>query len=328
MTMITRRGCLAGAAALATPGVARGQTEEFVFGLPSTSLGAAMPRLTEELGLYAKHGLKVRLPVLETAAVAANALVSGSVKAIQAGPAELIAAQDKGQRIVAIGTAYAGLAQSLVLSKAAAAKSGVAPDAPLAARMKALEGLTIATTSATASATAALRLTAQRLGGVAVRFTYLAQPNFAPALERGAIDGYIGSAPFSTFGVVRGLGVLWMNGPAGEAPAEFRPANAGIIMAMRAYAESNPDAIRRLRGAYSDFSAMVEADPERVKAAIRKLHPDLDTESLDYFYRSESRAWRFQPVAVATMEHEIRFVRESGMNLTDPAGLNAAAMVL
>ena len=328
MMRMSRREWMASAAALAAPGIARGQEQEFVFGLPSTSLGAAMPRLTQELGLYARHGLKVRLPVLESAAVAATALVSGAVKVIQAGPAELIAAQDKGQKIVALGIAYAGLAQSLVLSKTAAAKVGVAPEAPLAERMKALEGLLIATTSATASATAALKLTAKKLGGVSVRFTYLPQPNFALALERGAIDGYIGSAPYSTFGVVRGLGVMWMNGPAGEAPREFTPANAGIIMAMRSFSEENADLIRRLRAAYADFTAMVEGRPAEVKEAIRKLHPDLDQQALDYFYASESRSWRFQPVTAEMMAHELHFVRESGMNLTNGDKLDPAAMIL
>ena len=138
----SRREFLIGSAALTMmPGLAAGQTPyPLVFGLPSTSLGAAKPRLAFEMGFFAKYGLQASLPLMESAAVTVAALVSGSVHAIQAGPGELVAAQANGQKVVAIASAYAGFAQSCVISKAAAAKTGVSPTAPVTERLKALDG--------------------------------------------------------------------------------------------------------------------------------------------------------------------------------------------
>lgn len=326
---LSRRTVLAGAAGLAFAGHASAQSgTEIVVGLPSTSLGAAMPRLTGEMGLYAKHGLQARQTLLESAAVATAALVSRSVQVIQAGPAELVAAQANGQKTIALGTAYAGFAQSLILSNAAAAKVGVAPTATVAARMKAIDGLLIATASATSGATVALKLAALKLAGVNVRFTYIAQANFISAMERGAIDGYIGSAPYSTLGVAKKLGVMWLNGPGGDLPAELAPANAGIIMMMREYADANPAVVKSVIAAYTDFSTAVRERPAEVKAVVARLFPELDQPTLDLFYASESKSWQFTPITVQQMAHEIRFVKESGTPLPNADKLDPVAMVL
>jgi ABC-type nitrate/sulfonate/bicarbonate transport system substrate-binding protein len=330
MLNISRREFAVGAAALAASSgrVAAQAPVEVMFGLPSTSLGAAFPRLTFEMGFFAKHGLQMRMPVLESAAVATAALVSGSVKGIQAGPSELVAAQANGQKVVAIQIAYAGFAQTLVLSKAAVAKIKVSPNAPVVERMKALEGLLLASASATSGATVAIKVAALKMAGVNVRWTYIAQTTMQTALEQGAIDGYIASAPFSTLAIAKGLAVSWASGPNGDLPVEYTPANAGIIMVMRDFAEANPDIIKRMMAAFADFCTVVEQRPDEVKATVARLFPDLDKPSLDLFFSTESRAWRVKgPPTVAQMEHEIRFTKDSGVNLPNPQNLNAAAMV-
>jgi len=286
-----------------------------------------MPRLTHEMGIYLKHGLQTRLTVLESASVATAALISGSVQVTQAGSGELIAAQARGQKVVAIGIAYAGFAQSLVLSKAGITKVGVSPSAPMAERMKALQGLTIATTSATASATIALRKAATQLAGVDVRFTYMTQPSFAAAMTRQAIDGFIGSAPFSTMAISKGLGQMWADGPKRDFPAESAPANAGILLVMRDYADANPDVIRRLRASYGDFAATVSQRPQEVKATIARLFPDLDAPTLDLFFESESAAWSFRQANVDEMAHELRFLKESGISLPGLEQLKAPDLI-
>ena len=313
MTPRTRRTFLAGVAALAAPSVARAQlSQEIVIGLPSTSLGSAMPRLSHEMGLFARNGLRTRLTVLESASVSTGALISGAVQLTQAGSGEQIAAQAKGQTVVCIGVAYAGFSQSLVLSKVSAKKTGVAPQAPLADKLKALQGLTIATTSATASPTFALRRAAANFG-VDVRFTYMTQPTFAAALERGAIDGFIGSAPFSTMSIAKGLGVMWANGPGREFPNEAAPANSGLLLVMRDFAKANPEVVGRLVTSFTQFAEMVVKQPDDVKAVVARLFPDLDAATLNLFYALESSSWAFRPVTVAEMAHDLRFIRESGV---------------
>jgi ABC-type nitrate/sulfonate/bicarbonate transport system substrate-binding protein len=319
-------GAATAAAALAKPAVAQ-TLQEVPFGLPSVSLGAAMPRLTAETGCFAKNGLVCKFTLLDSAALATAALISGSVKAIQAGPGELVVAQANGHEVVALATAYGGMAQSLVLSKDAAAKTGVLPTAPLVERLKALKGLVIASASATASVTVALKLAAAKLAGVDIRFTYIAQNTYAAAMQRGAIDGFLGSAPYSTLAIARGQGVSWVNGPKRDLPYEFTPANAGLVMAMRDYCNANPDIAKRMVAAFADFSRLVEQQPEQVKATIARLYPDLDRPTLDLFFAAESQAWRAPPPTAADMEHEIRFVLESGAQIPNGDRLKPAAMI-
>jgi ABC-type nitrate/sulfonate/bicarbonate transport system substrate-binding protein len=327
MKPCTRRTFLAGAATLAAPSVVRAQSsQEIVIGLPSTSLGSAMPRLSHEMGLFARNGLRTRLTVLESASVSTAALISGAVQQTQAGPGEQIAAQARGQKVVCIGVAYSGFSQSLVLSKVAAKKTGVAPEATLAVKLKALQGLTIATTSATASPTFALRRAAANFG-VDVRFTYMTQPTFAAALERGAIDGFIGSAPFSTMSIAKGLGVMWANGPGLEFPDAAAPANSGLLLVMRDYAQANPEVISKFVASYTQFAEMVMKQPDDVKAFVARLFPDLDAATLDLFYASESSSWAFRPVTVAEMAHELRFIKESGVPIPNLDAINPKELI-
>jgi ABC-type nitrate/sulfonate/bicarbonate transport system substrate-binding protein len=327
----TRRQLLVAGAAgvmatLARPALAQSPTE-FVLGLPSVSLGAAMPRLTAETGCFARNGLAPKFTLLDSAALSTAALVSGSIVATQAGPGELIAAQAGGHKAVAIATAYGGMAQSLILSKSAAAKSGVSLTAPVAERLKALRGLTIASASATSSVTVAIKAAAAKMAGVDVRFTYIAQNTMAAALQTGAIDGFLASAPYSTLGVAKGIGVAWVNGPKKDLPYEYTPANAGLLMVMREYCDAHPDIARRMIASFNDFGALVGAQPDKVKAVIARLYPELDPPTLDLFFNSENQAWRAPPPTAKDMAHEIRFVRDSGVPLPGLDKLDPAAMV-
>jgi ABC-type nitrate/sulfonate/bicarbonate transport system substrate-binding protein len=286
-----------------------------------------MPRLAAEAGAYARAGLEPKFTLLDSAALATAALVSGSVAAVQAGPGELIAAQAQGHEAVAVATAYAGFAQSTILSNAAAAKVGVPPSAPIAERLKALGGLAIASASATSGATVALRLAAEKMAGVTIRWVYIAQSSYAAAMQRGAIDGFIGSAPYSTLAVAKGLGVLWVNGPGGDLPRAYAPANAGLVLMMRPYAESHHDFARRLVASFADFAQLVQREPGTVKAMIARLYPDLDPKTLDLFYATEGRAWTGGVPTVADMQHELDFVRGSGLPIPNSDRLDPAAMI-
>ena len=331
MSIQTRRTFLATSAAVSAIALARpaiGQSlKEIPYGLPSVSLGSAMPRLTAETGCYAKNGLVCKFTLLDSAALSTAALVSGSIVATQAGPGELVAAQAGGHLAVAVATAYGGMAQSLILSKEAAAKSGVSPTASVTERLKALDGLTIASASATSSVTVAIKVAAAKMAGVNVRFTYIAQTNMAVAMQRGAIDGFLASAPYSTLAVTKGMGVNWVNGPGKDLPYDYTPANAGLILMMREYCDANPDIARRLIASYRDFSKLVGEQPDLVKAAVAKLYPELDQATLDLFFGSENQAWRSPPPTVKDMAHEIQFVKDSGTPVPNLDKLDPTAMV-
>ena len=190
--------------------------------LSSTAFGASGLPIAKELGLFEKNGLKAKLIVMDSASSAVTALISGGVIGAQAGTGELVATRARGQHIVTISDLYRGYTGSLILATSVAKGLGVSPDAPVAQRLKALDGLLIATPSATSGYTITFRKAMESVGAK-IRFTYMAQPAMGAALQTNAIQGMISAAPIWNQSVANGAGVLWINGPRGELPPDTVP---------------------------------------------------------------------------------------------------------
>jgi ABC-type nitrate/sulfonate/bicarbonate transport system substrate-binding protein len=299
---------------------------EITIGLSSATFGTAAARIAKEMGLYEKHGLDARFMVMDNSGVATSAVISGSLKLALSGPGDLVAAQARGQKVVVVANTFAGSSGTLVLSRKVADRLGVSPSAPVMARLKALDGLVIATTGAAGATSVSFR-TATRAAGATMRYTYMAQPAMVAALENGAIDGYVASAPIWAPPVIKGFGVVWISGPRGDLPAEFIPASSGHMQAMRDFAAANPDLMRSLVAIFSDVAKAVEERPAEVKAIVAKLFPDLDGPTLDLLFAAESRAWMVRPPTVEEMAHEIAFVKAAGNPVPGIDGIDPAAML-
>lgn len=316
---------LVAAAVMALATSAKAAPLEFSIGLGSASFATVAARIAGELGLFEKHGLAARFIVMDSASAATTALIASSVAGAVSGPGELVVAQARGQKVVAVANTYAGLSGSLVLSKAVADRLGVSPAAPVAERLKALEGLTIGVPSATGAYTVAFRSAARDVGAN-VRFAYMAQPAMVAALESGAIQGYVGGAPFWALPVVKGSGVLWISGPKAELPAANMPVSSSNLQIMRGYAEAHPDVARDLAAVFDDLGQALDTQPAAVKAIVARLYPDLDRPTLELLFAAESPAWKTKAPTTADMVREIAFVKLSGVTLPqadslDPAGL-------
>jgi ABC-type nitrate/sulfonate/bicarbonate transport system substrate-binding protein len=315
-------------AVAATAGLSFGQSpREITIGLASTSFATAAPRIAKELGLFEKHGLSPKFIVLESANAATAALIAKSVDSAVSGPGEIVAAHARGQKVVAIANNYIGFSGSVVLSKAAADKLGVSPTASVAARLKALDGLLIASPSATGAYTVALK-GATAAAGVNVRFTYMGQPAMLAALDSGAIQGFVGGAPFWAAPVLKGSGVLWISGPRGELPAEFSPISISHTQVLRSFAEANPALVKQLAEVFNDLTKAIDERPADVKAAVAKLYPNLDAATLDLLVTAEARAWRARPLSAKDMVHDIAFMKMSGTSIPQLDSLDPAAMLL
>lgn len=300
---------------------------EVSIGLSSTSFAPAPARLADQMGIFAKHGLAPKFVMTDSGSAATAALLSNSVDAIVGGPGEHVAAVARGQDIVAVANVYQGLAGSLILSKAAVEKIGVAPDAPVPERLRALDGLLIGSPSATSSYTVAVRSAAESEGAT-IRSTYMAQTVTPGAMEKGAIDGFIAGAPIWSVPVVGGNGVLWLSGPAGDFPPQFAPASSTSIQMTRPTAEANPDLVEGFRNVFADFVAAVKERPEEVKAAVAAFYPDLTPETIDLLFEGEAVAWAANPLTVEDMQHEIDFVKTGGANIPGLDQIDPASMLL
>ncbi len=303
------------------------QAKPVSIGLAGQSMIASIPRFAKEMGLFEKRGVNVNFVMMDSANATATALIAGSIDYAFSGPGELITARARGRELVAIANTYGGLGGSLVLSKAAADKAGVPANAPIQARLKALNGLTIAAPSAT-SAFAITYKAAATAAGADVKFTYMAQTAMPAALESGAISGYVGSAPFWAYPLLNGKGVMWINGPKSELPAELRPRSNSVLLTTRATARANPETVKSLVAVFNDFIEAIDKRPAEVKAAITKVIPNLDAATLDMLFATESAAWKAKPLTAADIVHEINYVKASGVNLPQIDSVDPASLIL
>jgi ABC-type nitrate/sulfonate/bicarbonate transport system substrate-binding protein len=326
ISSVLRAGLLTVAIA-STAGAAFGQqAHEVTVGLGSGSLVAAGPRIAQQMGFFAKHGIDAKFSIMDSANAATTAIISKSLNVAVSGPGELVVAQGRGQKVVAIANTYGGLGASLVLAKPVAEKLKLSPNAPVAERLKALDGLVLGSTTATSAYTVALKGAAQAVGAT-IRFAYMTQPAMPAALESGAIQGFFTSAPFWAIPVIKGTGVVILSGPKGEMPADNSPTSSASMQVMRDYAEANPEIIKGLVGGYAEFQKAIDERPADIKAAMAKLYPDLDAQMLDLLFASESVAWKAKPSTAQDMAREIAFVKSIGTALPQIDGVDPASMI-
>jgi ABC-type nitrate/sulfonate/bicarbonate transport system substrate-binding protein len=306
-----RIGALAVALALTSGLAAAEEKTDIQIGLASGGFATVAPRLCKELGLYDKYGLTPRFVIMDSASATTTAIISRSIPVGLSGPGELVVAQAKGIDIVAISNAYGGMGGVLTLSNAAAAKAGVSPAASAQERLKALDGLLIASTTPTSSWTLSFKSAAEA-AGAKVRFTFMAQTAMQAAMEAGSVDGFVSGAPYWAGPVLQKTGVVWVSGPKGDLPFATRPAASGDFQAMRSYAEANPKVIAGVVGAHKDLAEVIKTRPDDVIAALEKIYPELDKDTIKVLFESERIGWSAGELTVDDMKHEIQFIKMAG----------------
>jgi ABC-type nitrate/sulfonate/bicarbonate transport system substrate-binding protein len=312
--------------AATTFSVAAQDLRKVTIGVASTSISGGVARIAKEMGLFEKHGLSAAISAMDSGAVATAALLSGSLDFSSGGGSEVVVAQARGQKLVSVLPLYGGFGAVLVLAKSVAGKLSVAPNAPALDRIKALDGLIIATPAASATPTFALKPSAEALG-VKVRFTYMNFQAMSAALESGAIQGFVASAPFYAVPVIKGSGIIWLRGQKGDFPPENTPQNYSVLNTRLDYALANPEVIARIRAVFADFARAADERPGDIKAAIGRLFPDLDAKMLDLLFETELPGFKTTPLTREHLSHEIGFVKRTGQ-LPNVDKLDPEAMML
>ena len=300
------------------------ELQKVTLAMSSASIPGATARIADELGLFSKHGIEATIRAMDNGSMATSALVSGSVDFITDGASDMILAQARGQQVVALTTTYHGPAAVLVLSNSAAARAGVAPNASIHDRLKALNGITIASPSATSPFTVSIRSSAET-AGAKINLTYMTQPSMVAALQTGAIDGFMASAPFYVAPPRGGFGVIWINGPKGEFPVA--PANSTLLLTMRDVAAAHPELVDRLIAVFLDFGREVAAHPAAVKAAIARLNPTVDPATVDMVFDTEASGFAVGKLTVGEIDHDITFMKGSGISAPGLDTLRAVDMM-
>lgn len=238
----------------------------------------------QDAGYFKAEGLDVEQIATRGGGPDMTALISGDVHFnLGVGVYEINALLSK-RKLVNVLNMEKRSSIGVVLSKAAAAKAGVSPDAPLKARAAALKGLRIGMTRPGSLTDKEIRHLMD-IGGLkkgAVQIVAIGGPTtMLAALERGQLDGFAISVPNDRIAVEKGLAVQWVDNPAGDDPS-IDPFLMSSLVTTPEMVKQHPKLVRSmvkaLRHAIADI---IEKPPAGIRKVIQKRYAKFDAHTLD-----------------------------------------------
>ena len=213
-------------------------SEEIILADPAFSLTFSAGYIATDLGLWEKHGIKMKT-VSITGIGAINSVISGSSHFAQASASSFGRASARGQKLVAIAATIDRPFAQLILRKDIAQAGGFDPKAPLAKRAALLKGHTVAVNSINSMIHAYVRLLASRAGmnPEEVRVAPMAPNSMLAAFQSKQIDGFAMSLPWPLVPVQGGEATLIASGPDGD-PDDMIPFGHNLIVTARTPARS------------------------------------------------------------------------------------------
>jgi ABC-type nitrate/sulfonate/bicarbonate transport system substrate-binding protein len=298
--------------------------EQAVVTLSSTSYANAAIFMAEKLGLFAKHGVALKLVVVDSGSLAVSALLSGSAQYTASGVSDALAAAAHGQSLKLVANVYHGLSGSVIIGKAAAQRLGLSEKSPLDARRKALVGLSVAIPSATSSYVPPT-VGAAMLAGGKPDLVYMAQPTMVAALQAGAVQAIMCGSPFWEPAVTGGFGSILLDGPAGEFPADDAPVSTTALITTGDHVRSDPAQVKAVQAALADLADLIRSDPQRAEAGLAQAYPKLDSATLTLGFKRNSANWAHPGFDAADVQHELAIMMKNrpmpGLNAVKPQDL-------
>ncbi|MBS7700247.1 MULTISPECIES: ABC transporter substrate-binding protein [unclassified Chelatococcus] len=244
--------------------------------------------------IFADKGLTLKLTDLHGQSPnCIAALLSKAADLCQVGTTTGTDAIAEGADLVAIA-AVSGPNAEVILSADSVAKLGVAANAPINDRIRALKGLRLVT-SAPGSAIYTLTDAMLQTVGLSiadVKYRTLAEvPAMIESIRNNQIDGavwVIGSlAPL----LVEGKGVRWISLARGDVE-KYSGLPFVTVFARRDWAEANPELVSRIQAAYAEAIRRLRDNPETSSRLIKdKFFPDMEQALWDDGYAQAREAF-------------------------------------
>lgn len=267
-------------AGVALAAAAPSQAEVVKFGSASySSISGQILAASLDPEIFGAHGIALELVDLRGSSVnCLTALISASVDVCQVGTTTGMDAIAEGAPLKAVAV-VSGPTNEVILSAKTADTLGVAPDAPVADRLRALAGLRIASAPPGSAHHTTL---AYMLGTVGLS---VADLQFQPLVDTVAmmesirhdqLDGALWSA-----GDLGGLlsdnsGIRWPSIPRGDVP-ELATLPYVTAYVRADWAEENPDLAEAVHNGLADAIARIDRDDGTMTEAIRaEYFPELD----------------------------------------------------
>jgi NitT/TauT family transport system substrate-binding protein len=293
--------------------------EEATLAVPAFSLTFSSTFLAEELGLWEKEGLRVKLSTVAGVG-AANAVLAGSVDFAPVSSPTLVRADARGQKLLAIAQLMDGMPIETVLRKDVAAKAGITPGTPLEKRAQALRGKRMAVDSVNTINHLVLKYFARK-GGLDpekdLTVTPMQPPNMVAALKSGSIDGFTMSMPWPVMVNRDGSAVVLMSIPRGDL-AELTPFSFIVVVTRSGFCDGKPTVCRKLVAGYKRAMTLMQERPAEALASLRRKFDKTDPAVLaDAFELVRAASSRTGLVPEAGLKRAFDFQIDAGVMKAD-----------
>lgn len=259
---------------------------------PDSDIAQALVAIAQNAGLFTKYGVNAKLIVADGGSAAQQLVVAGSAEFATGSVEAALVATTQGYSMLTPIRLYSGLNASMVVSQAfvqQAAKSGITPNSPVADRLKALNGSTLACPSVSSPFTVALNDSLSTVGASA-KLSYVGTEEQVAVFARHSVEGEMMSSPDAEQGIEEGGGMVWISGPGGQFPGYSANYFSAPLTVSASFYQKNPQAVTRVAAALIAASDMVKNDQAAAKAIMRKLNPDLSDALFNQVWQSNEVA--------------------------------------
>jgi NitT/TauT family transport system substrate-binding protein len=293
--------------------------EETTLAVPALSLTFSSTFLAEELGLWEKEGLRVKISTVAGVG-AANAVLAGSVDFAPVSSPTLVRADARGQKLFAIAQLMDRMPLEAVLRKDVADKAGIVPGLPIEKRAQALRGKRMAVDSVNTINHLLLKYLARK-GGLDpekdLTVTPMQPPNMIAALKSGAIDGFLMSMPWPVMASRDGTAVTLMSVARGDL-AELSPFSFIVLVTRAGFCDARPSVCKKLVGGYKRALALMQDQPAEAVAALRKKFDKTDPAVLaEAFELVRAASSRTALIPEAGLKRALEFQIDAGVMKAD-----------
>jgi ABC-type nitrate/sulfonate/bicarbonate transport system substrate-binding protein len=253
---------------------------DVVLANPSITISLSASYLAEDLGMFEKNGLKVKVVVIPGVG-ATNAVISGSADFVEASSTSITRAAAHGQRLMVIAETSNRPSVEIVLRKSVAEAGNFDPRAPLDKRVALLRGHVIAVDGTGSLVDGYLLFMLKRAGidPSGMQIPTMQPVNMLAAFQTGQIDGFAMPPPWPLVPVMQDKAVLVASGPNGD-PSDLVPFANSVIATRPATCQQRRPLCVAFGRSFVEAEAYLHDHPAAALAVVRKRFPTLDDKVL------------------------------------------------
>src|ERR1051326_8701677 len=292
--------------------------DNIIVAMPNFTFTSTPNLVAEELGLWAKYGLEVKIVQIQGVG-ATNAVIAGSPDFAQAGGSTLTRAATRGQRLLAIANTAERNIVMITMRKEIAEAAGFDAKAPLETRAAVVRGKSFGVGAINANPHAYLMAVAARagIGQDGLRVTALEGNAMWAAFQSKQIDGMSNSPPWPLKPVGDGLSVVIASGPDGDPPNAINFAY-NVIVAKPETCEKRKQICVAMGRVMKEAIAYMHGHKAEVMALLGRKFSSLEPKLIAAAYDEIIKSTPQVPVVTRqSLENADQFNVEAGMMKAD-----------